>query len=359
MSAHVVDFGRASRRRESVRVEVVASSGSELALSLATVLHAADFELDEERQARLREAAGDELLEDAMAVAHGDPKLIMIVTALVARLEPEATADALLDELEQGPTDALWRLLVEHQSREWQDVDLALVDRAADGDESACETLREIARASDCPPAALGVLDTDPDDLRRGMLDVLRRWRERAFAEFEEEALGPMRRSAAATAELAEELDLADLVVTVTNGIEWTEDPGIDRALLLPSFVFRPWVLTTEIDRTRVIAFPVADDHLRLENAAPPPKLVRLFKALADEGRLRVLRRMQGGPISLADAATELDVSKPTAHHHLATLRQAGLVVVRDEGRATTYALRQDPSAATQRALNSYLAPRE
>lgn len=359
MSAHVVDFGRSTRRRQAVRVEVIASSGAELALSLAAVLHEADFELDDDRAATLRAAAGEELLEDALAVAHGEPKIIMIVPALVARLDPPADADGLLRELAEGPPDALWRVVVEHLSRDWGVVDLALVDRAADGAPGALEELRTLAVEGDCDECALGVLDTPPHELRDGMLDVLTRWRDRAFADLEEDALGPMRRSAAATGELAEDVTLDELVVTVTNGIEWAEDPGLDRALLLPSFAFRPWVVTTEIDRTRVIVYPVADEHLRLQSAAPPPRLVRLFKALADEGRLRLLRRMQSGPISLSDAAEELDVSKPTAHHHLATLRQAGLVVVRDEGRATTYALRQDPGEATHEALVSYLGPQD
>jgi len=64
---------------------------------------------------------------------------------------------------------------------------------------------------------------------------------------------------------------------------------------------------------------------------------------------------MTGGPITLADAMGELDVAKTTAHHHLATLRQAGLVVIRGQGRDSRYALRVHPSSATASALDTYL----
>jgi hypothetical protein len=65
----------------------------------------------------------------------------------------------------------------------------------------------------------------------------------------------------------------------------------------------------------RFRAIDVADP-----SEAPPPALLKLFKALSDEGRLRLLRRLSAGPISLTEAAGELDVAKATAHHHLAIL---------------------------------------
>jgi DNA-binding transcriptional ArsR family regulator len=77
-----------------------------------------------------------------------------------------------------------------------------------------------------------------------------------------------------------------------------------------------------------------------------------------DEGRLKLLRRLSSGPISLSEATAELDVAKATAHHHLSILRQAGLVVDRWRGRGSrATALREDPAEAAADLLAAYLQP--
>jgi DNA-binding transcriptional ArsR family regulator len=53
---------------------------------------------------------------------------------------------------------------------------------------------------------------------------------------------------------------------------------------------------------------------------------VRLLKALADERRLRVVRRLAAGSATLPALAEEFGVAKTTMHHHLTALRQAGLI---------------------------------
>ena len=82
--------------------------------------------------------------------------------------------------------------------------------------------------------------------------------------------------------------------------------------------------------------------------------MARVYKALGDEGRLRLLRRLSDGPVTLAEAAGELDVAKSTAHHHLAILRQAGFVMVR-EGNEKVYSLRRDLLPQAGDLLNAYL----
>jgi DNA-binding transcriptional ArsR family regulator len=82
--------------------------------------------------------------------------------------------------------------------------------------------------------------------------------------------------------------------------------------------------------------------------------VARVYKALGDEGRLRLLRRLADGPLTLNDAAAELGVAKSTAHHHLAILRQAGFVTIRDED-DKVYNLRSDAPAAGE-LLAGYLS---
>jgi DNA-binding transcriptional ArsR family regulator len=81
--------------------------------------------------------------------------------------------------------------------------------------------------------------------------------------------------------------------------------------------------------------------------------VARVYKALGDEGRLKLLRRLSDGSLTLGDAAVELGVAKSTAHHHLAILRQAGFVTVRD-GDDKVYNLRED-LPETGDLLSAYL----
>ena len=57
---------------------------------------------------------------------------------------------------------------------------------------------------------------------------------------------------------------------------------------------------------------------------------------------MRILRLPADRDLYLTEIATALDVSKPTAKHHLALLRAAGLVTVTDEGSLSWYHLRRE-----------------
>jgi DNA-binding IclR family transcriptional regulator len=58
--------------------------------------------------------------------------------------------------------------------------------------------------------------------------------------------------------------------------------------------------------------------------------------------------------VTLGEAAAELGVAKSTAHHHLAILRQAGFVMVR-EGDEKVYSLRRDLLPQAGELLTAYL----
>lgn len=66
-------------------------------------------------------------------------------------------------------------------------------------------------------------------------------------------------------------------------------------------------------------------------------------KAIADENRQRIMGMLCCTWLCVTDVVERLeDVSQPTVSHHLAILREAGLVNVRREGRQIYYSLNQD-----------------
>lgn len=58
----------------------------------------------------------------------------------------------------------------------------------------------------------------------------------------------------------------------------------------------------------------------------------RIFKALADETRLRILALLTRGELCVCDLMSILDLPQSTVSRHLAYLRNAGLVSDRRQG---------------------------
>jgi hypothetical protein len=71
--------------------------------------------------------------------------------------------------------------------------------------------------------------------------------------------------------------------------------------------------------------------------------MLRFFKALADESRLRLVGALAEDECSVEELATRLGLTPPTVSHHLAKLRDVGLVRMRRDG--TTHLYRLDPDA--------------
>jgi ArsR family transcriptional regulator len=68
---------------------------------------------------------------------------------------------------------------------------------------------------------------------------------------------------------------------------------------------------------------------------------VLFAKALADETRQKIMNLVCCQWLSVSEIVEQLSVTQPTVSHHLALLREAGLVDVREEGKQTFYSLNQ------------------
>ena len=73
--------------------------------------------------------------------------------------------------------------------------------------------------------------------------------------------------------------------------------------------------------------------------AVPAARLERAFHALSDAKRLRILEILQAGECCVCDLAGSLEIRQSLLSFHLRTLRDAGLVRDRKEGRWVHYAL--------------------
>ncbi|MCL6501095.1 MAG: metalloregulator ArsR/SmtB family transcription factor [Pirellulales bacterium] len=70
-------------------------------------------------------------------------------------------------------------------------------------------------------------------------------------------------------------------------------------------------------------------------------ELVKVFKLLSDQTRLRILLYLaRAQELHVAALCEALDQSQPGVSHHLGLLREAGLVAVRREGKHNYYRIR-------------------
>ncbi|WP_170105445.1 helix-turn-helix domain-containing protein [Desmospora activa] len=60
----------------------------------------------------------------------------------------------------------------------------------------------------------------------------------------------------------------------------------------------------------------------------PHSRWTQIYKALADEKRLRILRAIQQGVDTLPALSADIGMPKTTLHHHLTLLRSARLVTM-------------------------------
>jgi DNA-binding transcriptional ArsR family regulator len=66
----------------------------------------------------------------------------------------------------------------------------------------------------------------------------------------------------------------------------------------------------------------------------------RVFKALADPTRRRVLQLLREGPMSAGELSDHFPVSKPTMSAHFSILQEADLVEAEKSGRTILYRLK-------------------
>jgi ArsR family transcriptional regulator len=81
-------------------------------------------------------------------------------------------------------------------------------------------------------------------------------------------------------------------------------------------------------------------------------KQSRFFKALADETRLRMLKLLEVRELCVCEVMVALDLTQPTASHHLGLMETAGLVKGRKEGKWVFYRIAEPKLVESMHKLN-------
>lgn len=227
--------------------------------------------------------------------------------------------------------------------------------RAAEGDKDAQKQFLKTGKLGDAKRqrAIRWLLTCEGVTLKSNILEVLHRWYEEIFREREAQILPILQRDADAKCAFKGNVAPGRFIELATNGMEYIPEPFTRTVVLVPSFIMRPYVCDIEHHNVTIFVYPVADENLVEDDAAPPQRLVRLYKALADERRLRMLKKLATQNYSLQEMADELGVAKTTLHHHFIILRSAGLVRLRTSDHR--YRLREETFSDVSDLLETYL----
>ena len=354
---------RSSSTASALEVSVQASGAAEL-LRLMGVIGVkggpTDYDVGRERIEALRARVPDDLLDDIAELDRASGGTAFLVLSLLAADLPEpGGVPELIDVLKEDPAKG-WRLLLSHEAQELVAGDDDLPTRVLAGEADAMTFLRDCAADTGCPDSIAQLMAADPVAYGQRITGVVERFDAAIWQDLRRESLEPIHRDVSYHRDrLVAGVDPTEVILDATNGYDLSDDAKVKRVVLLPSYWMRPWLVVGRLRQdTEVISTVVADEFLALPPEVPPPALIKLFKALSDESRLKLLRRMSSGPISLTEATDALDVAKATAHHHLSILRQSGMVAMRGSGRSTRYALREDPATAARDALATYVPSR-
>ncbi len=66
-------------------------------------------------------------------------------------------------------------------------------------------------------------------------------------------------------------------------------------------------------------------------------EILSIFKALSEETRLRILKLLENGELCVCDIVAALDTIQPKVSFHLSTLKEAGLIKDRKQGKWVHY----------------------
>jgi DNA-binding transcriptional ArsR family regulator len=315
-------------------VTIDVSPTYELLESIVTTFDSAEsdtYEIGSDWIAEARGRAGDDLLERLAAVSQGDSDTFIHIMGLAYDTPAPRDIPAFLDHLRRTDADEIRLHLVQFYARDTRRMTPPAVIRAAVAGDA--DAKREFLRTShpDWEPWTdylRRVLDADGGALKAELIEVLELWAERVWNPESLTIVPILERDAEAKRDLMRTLPMERFITTATNGVEFAPRPGIDRVVMVPSFVNRPLVSYLEFGEVLLIIYPVADESVSADADAPPLRLVRLSKALGDEKRLRILRVLSEGEKSLMELADTFGVAKTTMHHHMIVLRSAGLVSV-------------------------------
>ena len=325
-----------------LRLEIDASPAYEFVLSLAAATGGT-----------LKWAAPRGLVREAMAWSGGSDMVWTHLLTVAYDAPPPRDPASFIKTLSAIHPRELKLRLAGYYVRYFRRATAAEVIAAAvDGDSAAIREFMATSYPDDeaWQGALKRLLKGSAWDMRRDLMRLLRAWLE-VFSEFYDPE--PLARELALRRAAARGRKPEDVVAEAMECYDFVYEPGIDSILLIPSRVIWPYLHVFDHLSTNIVCYPVSAKRA-VDPTKPPKELLAFGQALADDHRLRILRVLADGELPAQELALRLAMGLTTLLHHLAVLREAGLVSVRGD-RRKLYRLRAERVGAMNTRLERFL----
>jgi DNA-binding transcriptional ArsR family regulator len=349
------------RSGETLPIIIEAGAAYEMVMSLVTFTETGNHavaEVGPEWLADVERRAGPSLTKRLAEFSQGTGDGFVHLLPMVYDAAAPRDPSAFIEHVAETDADELVRTLLGYQDyHNRRMTPPEVMDAAVQGDDEAISAV--VAACEGWPewhPFVERLLKLGSRRAKAELVDLLRDWHARVWSAIEAEIAPILERDADAKRQLARELPFDRFVEMATNGVQYVSRPGIERLVLIPSYANRPWVSFAEWHGAAIMIYPVADESVAADSDAPPLRLIRLTKALADEKRLRILRALADRPRTLMELSEQFEMPKTSMHHHMVTLRSAGLVTVASGTKDKEYRLRNDVLPGMATMLAGYIA---
>jgi DNA-binding transcriptional ArsR family regulator len=208
------------------------------------------------------------------------------------------------------------------------------LEAAAEGDDSASARLLAHERYyGGHARASLGVLlALDPVETRDRIADAIAA----GLGSLVEPAAADHLRAAGERARSTLGADGARTAIErIASGYRYVPEPEAERVVLIPHLEPTLPLVLAQHRSSRLIAYLASQ-------RTSEDRLLALGRALSDPKRMEILALVGRGTGRAADLVAATGLTRSTVHHHLAQLREAGLVALEGNARAYTYVPRRE-----------------
>ena len=135
---------------------------------------------------------------------------------------------------------------------------------AVDGDAAARKAFRSTSfpEHPTWPDALRRLLSLTSDEAKDLLLQVVEGFHERVFANEGAALMAVAERDAAEKRALLTTADPEEVIGVATRGWEYVPEPGVERIILAPSVVQRPFNTTADHHDTRIFCYAVGDESV-------------------------------------------------------------------------------------------------
>jgi DNA-binding transcriptional ArsR family regulator len=233
------------------------------------------------------------------------------------------------------PVDLRLHLLGRHAWSWCTLAGVANIEAAARGDVAASERLLAHPRyyGGHARASLATVLQLDPVETRDRIADAIAVGSRRLLDSRAEEELRAAGDAAASTLDARPALPAIE---QLTTGYRYVPEPEAERVVLIPHLEPALPLVLAQHRTSRLIAYVATPDRSRED------RLLAFGRALADPKRVEILGLVGRGVGRAAELVAATGLTRSTVHHHLAQLREAGLVALEGNARAYTYVPRRE-----------------